>query len=284
MGTRPLRRYGAHTTTIEVADDLGDVVEPWTRHRLRFLEALAALDEEAWRTPSRCDGWDARGVALHLSSADMFFAVSLTSGAAGNPTDFLADFDPTSTPAAMVASEGDLSGAEVLERFRKGHDTLLAAVAAVDDWTAVAESPMGQVSSRLVLAHALWDSWLHERDVLEPIGQTVPVLDDELSAVTWYALTLAGLQGGLLDDPAPVGPGPDAPIDVTLCFDDLSDLALHVRYDTGVLIERTDPGSATPVGSARATVEAYTGRAPMPDPSPLPAALASQLGRANDVL
>ena len=283
MGTRPLRRYGAHTTTIEVADDLGDLVEPWTRHRQRFLDALTALDEDAWRTPSRCDGWDARGVALHLSSADMFFAVSLTSGAAGNPTDFLADFDPTSTPAAMVASEGDLSGAEVLERFRKGHDSLVGAVNAVDDWTAVAESPMGQVSSRLVLAHALWDSWLHERDIFEPIGQAVPVLDDELRAVTWYALTMAGLQGGLLDDPTPAGPGPDEPVDEAVTFDDV-DLALHVRYDTGVHLDRVDPAAATPVGSARAMVETATGRAPLPEPNPLPAALAEQFARAMAVL
>jgi hypothetical protein len=48
MGTRPLRQYYDHEVTLRVDDSLGMVVEPWLRHRRRFLESMSGLAHAFW--------------------------------------------------------------------------------------------------------------------------------------------------------------------------------------------------------------------------------------------
>ena len=43
--------------------------------RRRFGAALAALSDEQWAHPSRCEGWSARDVALHMATANALAAV-----------------------------------------------------------------------------------------------------------------------------------------------------------------------------------------------------------------
>src|SRR5262245_54685899 len=82
VGTRVLRQHyegvGAY-----VAPELGDTVEPWMRHRRRFLASLSALDEEAWRAPTRCSEWTVSDVVAHILTADQFWIMSLTSARSG---------------------------------------------------------------------------------------------------------------------------------------------------------------------------------------------------------
>ena len=110
----------------------------------------------------------------------------------------------------------------------------------------------------------LWDSWLHERDIFVPMDSAPTPPADELLAVTWFSLCFTGLQGGLLGDQNPVGPGPDAAIDYTLAFEDLPNTALRVRIDEGIEISRRRSDvDAIPVGSAVAFVDAFGGREPL---------------------
>ncbi|MCU1351942.1 MAG: hypothetical protein JWM05_1151 [Acidimicrobiales bacterium] len=286
MGTRPLRQLYDHDVTIEVDAAFGPVVEPWLRHRHRFGAALDALSDQQWDAPSRCDAWSVRDVVTHLSSADGFWVVSLQAAQSGAPSTYLAGFDPTTTPEALVAGTRGQSVDDIRRQFAEGTERLVAAVQAVGDdgWGAVGEAPVGHVPARLVLAHALWDSWLHERDVLLPLGIEPPVEADELLVSTWYTLVMGALQGGLLDDPEPVGPGPSAPIEASLRFDDLPHLGLRVAIDAGVRITAVDPADAEPAGSAVDFVEAVTGRAGGDPLAVLPAPLADQLGRAAQIL
>ena len=57
-------------------------------------------------------------------------------------------------------------------------------------------------------------------------------------AALWYSLVVSGLQGGLLDDDAPTGPGPEQPLDVTVVFEELPDDPLRVEIDSAVRITR----------------------------------------------
>ena len=285
MGTRALRQhYGDDQVIFEVDAALGDPRGPWAQHRLRFLGALEDLDPADWSKPTRCEGWDAIDVINHLITADAFWVASLTGARAGAPTEILRGFDPAGGPASMVATMRDATPTEVLEGFRTGQAALADAIAAMgdDDWAAIGEAPPGHVSARLVLAHALWDSWEHERDVLLPLGSPPPVEPDELAVVTWYALGLALVEGGLRGDPAPVGPGLIEPIDVTVAFDDLPGPPWRVRVDAGVRIEPGEPSEAVAVGSAVDLVEGFSGRGPLPEG--LPPALHDQLARAAQVL
>jgi uncharacterized protein (TIGR03083 family) len=283
MGSRPLRQYYDEVAPIEVDERLGSVVTPWLRHRQRFAARLAALTDEQWAAPSRCAGWTNQDVVSHLVTADEFWVASLHGAAAGSPTAYLAGFDPTAVPEALVAPTRSLAPGEVLDRFLAVDERFVAAVTSQGDdaWASLGESPVGHVPARLALAHALWDSWLHERDILVPLGLEDPVEADELRVAAWYVLAVGSAQGGLLGDPAPVGPGLTEPIDATLVFADLPDDPIHLVVDQGVLVERASDGR--PAGSACELVEGYTGRRPIPAGA-LPTALDEHLRRAFQIL
>jgi uncharacterized protein (TIGR03083 family) len=285
MGPRPLRQYYDEAVRIDVDGALeGQLVEPWVRHRRRFVDLLASLSDEQWAAPTRCEGWDAQDVVSHLITADGFWVASLRGAASGAPTSYLPGFDPTDSPEALVQPMRSLTPAEVLDQFRTGTDAFVDAVTAMDAtaWDGVGESPLGHVQAPLVLAHACWDSWLHERDISVPLGLASPVEDDELLIGAWYVLVAGAVQGGLLDDPVPVGPGLDEALDLTLAFEDLPDDPLHLAIDEGVRLERGGP-DPVPAGRALDLVEGYTGRCPVPA-GVLPPAVDEHLQRAFQIL
>jgi uncharacterized protein (TIGR03083 family) len=288
MGERPLRQfYGDDRLQIDVDAELLDGVdEPWRRHRERLLSELEDLDAGQWRHSTRCDAWCVQDVVGHLLTADAFWVVSLASVQKGEPSAVLADFDPSTTPGQVIEPLRQLSHAEVLERFAAGTRTFLEVVDSLrsDDWSAVGESPIGHVPARLVLAHAHWDSWLHERDMLLPLDVDPPVESDELEVATWYALAVGGVQGGLIGDPSPVGPGASEPIDRVLGFEELPDRVLRVRIDEAVRIELSEE-DRPPRVSAVELVDGFAGRLGDGwDTSTLPTHLADHLDRARSIL
>lgn len=172
----------------------------------RRLEAhLAGLSEDGWRHASRCDGWSAQDVVTHLTSTNQFWDLSVQQGLAGAPTRFLATFDPVASPAELVAERGQVPPAETLEAFAESNEALLATVEALGDadLAVTAEAPPGHLPIRHVLDHALWDAWVHERDILLPQG-TPPVED---AAEVRTSLRYAAAVGRAVSQAAGTGPG-----------------------------------------------------------------------------
>jgi uncharacterized protein (TIGR03083 family) len=170
-----------------------DPMVPLVRQRDRMAAALAELPAEAWAAPSRCDGWSVQDVVAHLVGVNQFWALSVTAGREGEPTRFLTRFDPVDTPAQLVEAARGTPANEVLEQHVASNAALAAALDGVsgDEWsTVLAEAPPGHVSLRCIALHALWDSWVHERDVLLPLGHEVPVEDDEVVAGLRYVAAL----------------------------------------------------------------------------------------------
>jgi uncharacterized protein (TIGR03083 family) len=285
MGARPLRHFYDGALDIEVAPELGPVVEPWIRHRRRFVDALEQLSPDQWAAVTRCEAWDARDVVCHLISADSFWVISLQSAVAGSPTRFLAEFRPAEDPEHLVAPMRSLSTDAVLEQHRRGTDAFIETVESMDapDWERIGESPVGHVPARLVLAHALWDSWLHERDILVPLGIDVPVEADELAVSTWYLLAFGAAQGGLIDETDPVGPGLTEPFDVEVAFTDLPAWSVRLVVDRAVRAERGGP-DAVECGAAVDVVEHYSGRGNGSAAPLVPPSLHAQLTRAREIL
>ena len=177
---------------ISLDGPLDAVAAPAIRQRRRLVDLLASLDEAAWSHPSRCEGWTNRDVVVHLDSTNAFWTHSITEGRRGRPTRFLTTFDPVASPAELVAATEVRSGAETVERFAASTDALLTLVEQLDtaDWTATAEAPAGHVSVATVVHHALWDGWVHERDIALPLGFDPAVEDDEVLAALRF---VAGL-------------------------------------------------------------------------------------------
>lgn len=160
------------------------------RQRRRLAEVLARLSDERWTEPSRCDAWAVRDVVAHLVDVDRFWTFSIGAGRAGEPSRFLATFDPVTSPAELVEAHADVQPAELLAMFRSGLDGLAAALADVDDWDVLAEAPPGHIPLRALVLHALWDGWVHERDIALPLGLDPVEEDDEVAGSLLYVAAL----------------------------------------------------------------------------------------------
>ncbi len=241
----------------------GDQLVPVTRQRRRFEAMLASLDDDEWRSPTRCDGWNVQDVASHLVGVNAFWQMSITAGLAGEPTRVLTNFDPATTPAMLIEPMRALPPDAVLEQLVASHDRLLEVFAGLDDsgWAAPAETPPGYLPVRLLAHHALWDCWVHERDIALPLGRTPPVEADEVAASLRYAAALS--PGFLIND----GPGCEGRFAV-----DARDPDAQFWLDVDGRCVRVHDGSApadTPMlrGDAVELTEALSIRAPLPDDS-----------------
>jgi len=182
-------RYGA-TPVLRFDPPPTDPAVPMLRQRRRLADTLAGLDQAQWAAPSRCAGWACRDVVSHLVTVNAFWAVSIAAGRAGEPTRYLARFDPVATPPQLVAAAPDTTDAELLAAYRASTESLAAAVDGLDadGWARPAEAPPGHVSIAAVVLHALWDGWVHERDIVVPLGLEPVEEPDEVAGTLRYAV------------------------------------------------------------------------------------------------
>jgi uncharacterized protein (TIGR03083 family) len=183
-------RYGAEPVIV-LDGRPADIATPAIRQRRRLLETLRSLDDDEWAHPSRCDGWTSRDVIVHLDTTNSFWAFAIGAGVRGQPTRVLSTFDPVTSPAALVAAS-ELSASEVLDRFGESTESLITLLESLDEdgWSALAEAPPGHISVSALVHHALWDSWVHERDVLLPLGIAPDEEADEVAACLRYGAGL----------------------------------------------------------------------------------------------
>ena len=178
---------------LEIAGPVDDQLVPVTRQRRRFETLLAGLTDDDWRARTRCEGWTVQDVAAHLVGVNAFWQMSITAGLAGAPTRVLTNFDPASTPTLLIEPMRALPPGEVLAQLVASHDSLLGVFADLDDagWATAAETPAGHVPIRLLAFHALWDCWIHERDVALPLGRVPAVEADEVASALRYAAAIS---------------------------------------------------------------------------------------------
>jgi uncharacterized protein (TIGR03083 family) len=244
---------------LQFAGPIGDPSIPLLRQRRRLGELLGGLSDEQWATSSRCDGWSVRDVIAHLVGTDRFWAMAATGALDGAPTRYLIGFDPVATPAQMVDGTRDLAPGEVLASYLDGVDRLAALFTGLDDgqWSLLAEAPPGHVSLAAVARHALWDAWIHERDVVLPLGVAPVEEPDEVMACLEYA---AGLGPAFLATNGSARSG-------TLVFDGVDpQISLVVEVGETVVVR----GGDAPAGAVRLEgrsvdlVEALSFRGPFP--------------------
>jgi len=250
---------------MHLAGPIGDPSVPLMRQRRRLGGLLSGLDDEQWAAPSRCDGWSVRDVVSHLVTVDQFWVLAATEGLAGRPTRYLADFDPVATPAQLVEGTRDVPPAEVLAGYLDGIEVFGSVVADLDEerWSMPCEAPPGHLPLHLLVHHALWDAWIHERDIAVPLGISTDEEPDELLGSLRYVAAL-GLALLACAGSERVG---------TLVVEG-TDPALRVVVDAGptVVIDGPPDGDDQPAGllhlrgSTVDLIEGLSYRAPLPQP------------------
>jgi uncharacterized protein (TIGR03083 family) len=247
---------------ISITGAPNDQLAPVVRQRRRLEALLAGLSDDQWKSPSRCAEWSIQDVVAHLDGVNAFWHASVAAGLAGSPTRVLAGFDPAATPPLMVAPMRTRTPAEMLDRLVASDDAFLGVLRELDDagWTTIAETPAGHVSIRLLAHHALWDCWVHERDIALPLGLTPPVEPDEVaSSLRYVAAVSPALAMGLATVPAAV-----LAVEATD-----PEVAFVLAVDESVAV-RDEPPAAAPClrGTAVDLVEALSLRAPLPASAP----------------
>ena len=267
-------RYGSDPV-IALDGSPGEIAVPSIRQRERLLGVLTTLTDEQWDAPSRCEGWTVRDCMVHLESTNGYWETSIRAGLAGTPTEFLASFDPAASPAAMVAASA-LSPIEVVDKMRTSAQSLndLLISLAAEDWEALAEAPPGHISVSAVTHHALWDSWVHERDVLLPLGLDVAEEPDEIEVCLRYASALAVSFGVIADG------GTDMTFSVDVVEPKVS---FDVTVSNVVAITRGATSEHVATGDAVELLEAVSRRVPYGSGTPEAIQRAFDgLGRAFD--
>jgi uncharacterized protein (TIGR03083 family) len=177
--------------------DPGHLLEVFGRQRRRFVTVLRGFGPGDWAAPTRCAAWSAHDVVRHLCDCN-----AAAAGADGHVLDLTAGFDPRITPSGWLTASAGEPPAATLGRLVTTTGELFALVR---DRLARRQRfdvclPYGPMDWTILLLHAFWDSWLHERDVLLARGSQHPTDGDATVYATAYGLFIAAAVASMFGD------------------------------------------------------------------------------------
>jgi uncharacterized protein (TIGR03083 family) len=248
--------------------DPGRLLEVFGKQRQRFVTVLRGFGPEDWAAPTRCADWSAHDVVRHLCDCN-----AVTAGTDDHALDVTAGFDPRITPRGWPAVSAREAPGASFSRFLATTDELLALLR---DRLARGLRfdvclPYGPVDWTILVLHAFWDSWLHERDVLLARGREHPTDGDATLYATAYGVFIAAAVASMFGD--------QVQEKLTLGGDGGGVFDLHARGAVTLAVTR-----ATAAGLPAAQVaDALAGRAPIPAVlGDLPASSRAALSRLAD--
>jgi hypothetical protein len=109
-------------------------------------------------------------------------------------------FDPRRTPAEWLDRSADERPTDTIVRFEEADTRLLDEGERLMASGAELEVPFpyGTVTWSIIPLHAFWDAWVHERDILFPLGhrQGSPPIESRAAAV--YGIVMSGVPNRLV--------------------------------------------------------------------------------------
>ena len=243
--------YGGAGVPLRIDGDADGPAMAWRSQRGRVRGWLSGLADSDWNGPTRCESWDTTGLVRHLASASRFLGYTLHQAAAGEQTRLLQGMDTRTTVEAAASMLGDMTPAAALETLATTDAAVDAELAKMSgtDWGAFAEAPPGQLPAHLVVSHFLFDSWVHEYDLMVPRGEH-PVVDPlEAEVVVRYLIGLAV-----------VATGSDTPLDLHLTNPDVQIGVAIVDGTAEVTIGSAPKAAAVIEGQVSDVVDRTSGR------------------------
>jgi uncharacterized protein (TIGR03083 family) len=133
--------------------------------RQRFVAVLQDFGPGDWAARTRCADWSAHDVIRHLCDCT---AIAAAADPDDRTTDITVGFDPRITPRRWLAASAGESPGATLGRLGATTEELLVlardrlAQGRIFD----VRLPYGAMDWTVLVLHAFWDSWIHERDML----------------------------------------------------------------------------------------------------------------------
>ena len=224
--------------------------------RQRLVDTLRDLPAADWAKPTRCSGWSVQDVVRHLAQMNGVFLDALAAAESGERFEGFRTFDPRRTPDVWVHDARGVSAVQTFADFSASTAAVLAATTTLDeDGSTQVATPAGRQPWPRAVLHTLFDSAVHERDILLAVGEPA-VRADDLATVAAYQVLLtvriACTRGASLD-----------------CVLRLSDgVTLRVSVDGPLVSVALDPLADTAVfgsGDAVAVLDAMAGRGALAD-------------------
>ena len=203
--TKVLQFYGGSGAPFAVPGRPDEIATAWISHRQRLRSWFAALSQDGWSGATRCTDWRVSDLAQHLVSGAQFLGYTLHQSRKGEATRLLEGFDSQQTAVVAAADFDGLSPQVLLEQMTEMDARVQNELGflAGDDAAAPAEAPPGQVPAYVAVNHFLFDSWVHERDLLLPANEFPVIEPSEAAMVASYAVAMAGL-ARVVDDASPL--------------------------------------------------------------------------------
>ena len=229
--------------------DPGRLLEVFGTQRQRFVTVLRGFGPEDWAAPTRCADWSAHDVVRHLCDCN-----AVAAGTDDHALDLTAGFDPRITPRGWPSVSADQSPGASFSRFLATTDELLAL-----SRDRLAQRlrfdvclPYGPMDWTILVLHAFWDSWLHERDVVLARGREHPTDADATFYATTYGVFIAAAVASMFGD--------QVQEKLTLGGDGGGVFDLQARGAVTLTVTRA-PTAGPP---AAQVADALAGRAPIP--------------------
>lgn len=252
--------FSWNNRSLHVGCTLPDAVEVLHRQRERLAGRLARLSGDEWHRPTRCHLWDVADVVSHMTDTNRWILAALSAARDETLPSPFEGFDPRVTPHEQVVAARGRTSAELVEDLRWGTEQATKALAASSD----PEFPLVRFAAAryrapIAALHLLWDSFLHERDVLLPLGFGGEHTEDELRALAAYVMLYAGLVMGAFEPP----------VTIDAVLRDRVDRSFRLHFGDAVhvepLPEGTDPAPHRIEGPTLAVIDALSGRGSLTD-------------------
>ncbi len=173
------------------------LVEVFGEQRKRFMAVVQGFGPEDWVAPTRCTAWTAHDVVRHLCDSN-----SVAAGTNPDILDVGAGYDPRVTPGLRLAGIVSTSPGATLGRLGTTTEELLGLFRGrlAQGRQFEVRLPYGPMDWTVLVLHAFWDSWLHERDVMLARGAEHLTDEDATFYAAAYGVFLAAAVAPLFGD------------------------------------------------------------------------------------
>jgi uncharacterized protein (TIGR03083 family) len=179
------------------------LLEVYGQQRERFVAVLRGFGPDDWAAPSRCAEWSTHDVVRHLCDGSAIGCNTVSVGADDGTLDIGAGFDPRVTPREWLIPTAGESPDVTLGRLVATTEELLGLARGrlARSGSFDVRLPYGPMDWTVHVLHSLWESWIHERDVLLARGAEHSTDDDATFYAAGYGVFIAAAVASQFGDP-----------------------------------------------------------------------------------